>query len=76
MPGQAKTTITRWSAAAFYFANQGKTAVKTVLPVLPHMAPLERIMNLIVEDLTIDCNIYTMYFLNFVHLCFDDIRLL
>ena len=38
-PGrQAKNTITRQGAAAFYFANQGNTMV---LPVLPHMAPLQ-----------------------------------
>ena len=55
-------------AAAFYFANQGKTAFLGKTPVLPHMAPLERIMKLSVEDLTVDCN-------KLVHLCFDDISI-
>ena len=63
-PGQAKTTKTRWHSAVFYFANQGKNMV---LLVLPHMAPLQKIMNLSVEDLTVDCNIDTISFLNFVH---------
>ena len=39
-PGQAKTTLTWWRAAAaaavFYLQNQGKTAVLPVLPLWHH----------------------------------------